>query len=178
MFLFIHILAVDFHGNRYKYFTPKKTLAHTSVLFMNRVTKGADALSCKFYQHLHLHTQHIKHELCQQSLVLEEGQHCPITLSSRTSCENFKYSRAHCITPSPFPDTGQATVESSQSDHLTELYLTSFLTVVKQQAALDIRQCSARVQSTEFVSSHVMFSNTTNRYLPSKSSGLVRSMTL
>lgn len=56
---------------------------------MNRVAKGADVLSCKFYQHLHLHTQHIKHELWQQSLVLEEGQHCLDALSSRTSREKL-----------------------------------------------------------------------------------------
>lgn len=62
---------------------------HTHALFMNRVAKGAHILSCKFYQHLHLHTQHIKHELWQQSLVLEEGQHCLDALSSRTSCEKL-----------------------------------------------------------------------------------------
>lgn len=38
-------------------------------------------------------------------------------------------------------------MESSQSNHVTELYLTSFLSVVDKQVALDIWQCSARVQS-------------------------------
>lgn len=39
-------------------------------------------------------------------------------------------------------------MESSHSNHVTELYLTSFHTVVDKQVALDIWQCSARVQST------------------------------
>lgn len=107
----------------------RKTLAHISVLFMNSVTKGADDLSCKFYHRLHLHAQHIKHEPWQQSLVLEKGQHCRQELAVKT----LNTALLTALPPSAFPDTGQATVGSSQSDHVTGLYLTSFLTGVKTQ---------------------------------------------
>lgn len=139
MFLFIHILAVDFHGNCYKYFTPKKHWqayclwtgwqkeqmpCHVSSISIYTSTPNTSNMSCA-NRAWSWRRASIVPSLCHEELAVKTLNTAVLT------------------------DTGQATVEYSQSDHLIELYLTSFLTAVEQQAALDIRQCSARVQTAK-----------------------------
>lgn len=105
--LLFHILALDFHENCYKYCNIQiymgKTLVHICTLFMNRVAKGADILSSKYYhQHLHL-----KSNMSSGNRVWFWGRASivPMLCHQELAVKNFKYSRSHCITPILPPST-------------------------------------------------------------------------